>query len=161
MAPPGGFFILFLILAADLKPVLVFLFRCHPAPDVAFRFVDVQHHPGAGGQRRIDMFQAVGDVFMHCTLADPKFLCRLPDCGVAVYNVVGNGNRPLFDIFFHGKPPEILFLHPIHSRGILYIRCRFMILCRNCGGRSSRISIQAFPLAHGPIFQITDGSARS
>ena len=54
--------------AAGLQPVLIFLLGGQSAADVALRLVDVQHHPGLGRQGGIDVGEAVGDVFMYCTL---------------------------------------------------------------------------------------------
>ena len=45
-----------MILAADLQPVLILLLGGHAAPDMALRFVDIQHNPRAGRQRGIDVF---------------------------------------------------------------------------------------------------------
>jgi len=47
---------------------------------------------------------------MYRTLTDPKFFCRLSDRRIAVYNIICNSHCPFFDIFFHGNPPENLFL---------------------------------------------------
>lgn len=95
---------LFLILTADCQPVLVFLFCCHPATDMTLRFVNIKNHTCLGCKGWIDMFQAICHVLMYCTFADPEFLRRLPYRRIVVYDVIGNGHRPLFDIIFQGLP---------------------------------------------------------
>lgn len=57
---------LFLVPAAraQLVLMLIFFFRRHPAPDMAFRFVDVQYYTRPGCKRRIDMGKALGHIFM-------------------------------------------------------------------------------------------------
>jgi len=44
-------------------------------------------------------------ICMDCTFANPKPLCRLSHGRVFVYDVIGNLDCPLFDIFFHGVAP--------------------------------------------------------
>lgn len=58
---------LFLVPAAraQLVLMLIFFFRRHPAPDMAFRFVDVQYYTRPGCKRRIDMGKALGHIFMY------------------------------------------------------------------------------------------------
>ena len=47
--------------------------------------------------------------YMHRRLADPEFLRRLPYCRIMVYDVIGNGNCPFFDIFLHEAASENVF----------------------------------------------------
>lgn len=88
---------LFLVPAAraQLVLMLIFFFRRHPAPDMAFRFVDVQYHTRPGCKRRIDMGKALGHIFMHGRFTDPKFPGRLPHCRIVVYDVISDRNRPV------------------------------------------------------------------
>ena len=46
---------------------------------------------------------------MHCRLTDSKFLRRLPHRRVVVYDVIGYGYCPFFNIFLHGSAPENVF----------------------------------------------------
>ena len=66
---------LFLVPAAraQLVLMLIFFFRRHPAPDMAFRFVVVQYHTRPGCKRRIDMGKALGHIFMHGRFTDPVY----------------------------------------------------------------------------------------
>lgn len=102
-------FILLILLAADGQPVLVLLSSGHPSPDMTLRFIHIQHNPRLGSQGGIDMLQAVGYVFMYRRFTDPKFFRRLPYRRIVVYNVIGYGHRPLFDILLQGVPPEYVF----------------------------------------------------
>ena len=43
----------------------IFFSRSHPSPDVALRLVDVQHLAGLPGERRVDLNETVGYVFMY------------------------------------------------------------------------------------------------
>ena len=54
---------------------------------------------------------------MHCRLTDSKFLRRLPHRRVVVYDVIGYGYCPFFNIFLHGSAPENVFyiIFLIHS----------------------------------------------
>lgn len=65
---------LFLVPAAraQLVLMLIFFFRRHPAPDMAFRFVDVQYHTRPGCKRRIDMGKALGHICW-CLIRNKKF----------------------------------------------------------------------------------------
>ena len=51
---------------------------------------------------------------MYRRFTDPKFFRRLPYRRIVVYNVIGYGHRPLFDIILHGFTLENVF----------YILCR-------------------------------------
>ncbi len=48
------------------------------------------------------MKETVHSILMYRRLADPKLFGRLPYRSIVVYHVVGDRNRPLFDIFFQG-----------------------------------------------------------
>ena len=48
-------------------------------------------------------------ILVHRRLADPEFLRRLPYCRIMVYDVIGNGNCPFFDIFLHEAASENVF----------------------------------------------------
>lgn len=112
---------LFLVPAAraQLVLMLIFFFRRHPAPDMAFRFVDVQYYTRPGCKRRVDMGKALGHIFMHGRFTDPKFPRRLPHCRIVVYDVISDRNRPFLDIFLQGVPLRTFFTS-------YYICFRFM-----------------------------------
>ena len=99
--------------AAGLQPVLIFLLGGQSAADVALRLVDVQHHPGLGRQGGSDVGEAVGDVCMYCPLRSPQLCRRLAHRSILVYDVIGDLDRPFFDIFLHGSSPG----------NVLYIIC--------------------------------------
>lgn len=97
--------------AAGLQPVLIFLLGSQAAADVALRLIDVQHHPCLGRQSRVDVGEAVGDVFMHRTLRYSKLFRCLPHRSILVYDVIGDLDRPFFDIFLHGSSPgNVLYI---------------------------------------------------
>lgn len=100
---------LFLLPAADLESVLIFLLCGQASPDMALGFVHVQHDTRLGCQRGIDILQTIGHILVDSGLADPKFSCRLPHRRIVVYDVIGYGHRPLFDILLQGLPPEYVF----------------------------------------------------
>ena len=45
------------------------------------------------GKGWVNLEDALCYIFMYRTLTNPKLLRRLPDCGIAVYDVIGNGYR--------------------------------------------------------------------
>ena len=77
---------------------------------MALGFVDVQHDPGPGCQRRIYVLQPVRDVLVDRALAYPKFLRRLPHRGIVVYDVIGDGYRTFFNILLQNESPEDFFI---------------------------------------------------
>ena len=50
----------------------ILLPRCHTATEMPLRFVHIQNHPGLGGQRRIDLGQALNNVCW-CPIRNKKF----------------------------------------------------------------------------------------
>lgn len=104
------------------------------APDMAFRFVDVQYHTRPGCKRRIDMGKALGHIFMHGRFTDPKFPGRLSHCRIVVYDVISDRNRPFLDIFLHGSSPENVFYILLHLFRFMQIpfpkqkHCRLVVL---------------------------------
>ena len=109
--------------------MLILLPGGHAAADMALRFVDVQDDPGPGCQRRIYVLQPVRDVLVDRALAYPKFLRRLPHRGIVVYDVIGNGNSPLFDIILQKKTPQNSFLQSMKNSEELYRLFTFMPYC--------------------------------
>ena len=101
---------LFLLPAADRQPVLVFLPCSHSAPDVAFGLVQIQDHSGLSSKRWIDGDKSLRAVLMDCALAYPKPFCSLTHCSVVIYNVIGNGYSPFFNIIFQRKTPQNTFV---------------------------------------------------
>ena len=70
-----------------------------------------QHHPGLGRQGGVDVGETVGDVFMYRTLRYPKLFRRLAHRSILVYDVIGDLDRPFFDIFLHGSSPgNVLYI---------------------------------------------------
>lgn len=87
----------------------IFLPRGHPAPDVPFGLVHIQHLAGLRCQMGIDIEQAFCYVFMHRRFAHPELFRGLPHCRIIVYDVIRNGYRPLFDILLQGLPLQNVF----------------------------------------------------
>ena len=48
-------------------------------------------------------------ICMNCGLRNPKPLRRLPHRRILIYDVIGDLNRPLLDIFLHGLAPWDVF----------------------------------------------------
>ena len=89
----------------------IFLLGGHASPDVTLRFVHIQNLSGLFCQGGIDLHQAIGYVLMYCALAYSKILSRLPDCGIAFDDIVGNADRALLDIILQRNTPQESFLH--------------------------------------------------
>lgn len=80
----------------------------HPASDMPFGLVDVQHLARLRRERRVDLRKALGDVLMYRTLADPEMFCRLPHGRVIVNDISGNLHGSFLNITFQTKTPAIL-----------------------------------------------------
>lgn len=72
-----------------------------PFPTLSPLFISPHKQPS---QKRLFCY-----IYMHRTLADPEFLCRLPYRGIMVYDIVCYGNYPFLYIFLHGTTPENVF----------------------------------------------------
>ena len=83
----------------------IFFSRSHPAPDVTLRLVCVEDFAGLAGKGGVDLEEALGDVLMYRTLADPKLLCRLPHSRVVLYNIISNLHGSFLNIIFQKNPP--------------------------------------------------------
>ena len=148
---------LFLVPAAraQLVLMLIFFFRRHPAPDMAFRFVDVQYYTRPGCKRRIDMGKALGHIFMHGRFTDPKFPGRLPHCRILVYDVISDRNRPFLDIFLHGSSPEnvfyiLLHLFPVYANSLSQTKTLPISSSPHGGVSASRFSSRQLPTLPSP-----------
>ena len=64
---------------------------------------------------------------MNRRLADSEFLRRLPDGGIVVDDVIGNGDCALFDVFLHGFTPENVFYNLCRRDGA-YVQKRKSML---------------------------------
>ena len=92
----------------------IFFSRSHPAPDVTLRLV-----AGKGG---VDLEEALGDVLMYRTLADPKLLCRLPHSRVVLYNIISNLHGSFLNIIFQQNPPaNIVFTMYAEEKRVMLI----------------------------------------
>ena len=89
--------------------MLIFFPSGQAPADVPLGFIYVQNDSRLGGKGRIDMFKPIRNVLVYCGLGNSKPFRRLSYRRIVVYNVIGDGHRPLFDIFFQGVPPETLF----------------------------------------------------
>lgn len=98
-----------LFLTANREPVLIFLTGRKSTPDMALGLVDIQDDSGAGSEGRIDMFKPVCHILVNRALADSKFFCSLTYCGIVIDDVIGDCNRPFFNIIFHECPSEHVF----------------------------------------------------
>ena len=74
---------------------------------------------------------------MYRRFTDPKFFRRLPYRRIVVYNVIGYGHCPLFDILLQGVPPEYVF-YSICKGMREYVWTNFFMLCFS-GGPIRRI----------------------
>lgn len=62
---------------------------------------------------------------MYRTLTDSKPFCCLPYRCIMVYDVIGDGHRPLFNIFFHGMPLEFFTTYESILFFMLFVIFRF------------------------------------
>ena len=83
----------------------IFLSRSHPAPDVTLGFVGVEDFAGLAGKGGVDLEEALGDILMYRTLADPKLLRRLPHSRVIFNYIYSNLHGSLLNIIFQKNPP--------------------------------------------------------
>lgn len=83
----------------------IFFSRSHPAPDVTLRLVCVEDFAGLAGKGGVDLEEALGDVLMYRTLADPKLLRRLPHSRVIFNYIYSNLHGSLLNIIFQKNPP--------------------------------------------------------
>lgn len=103
-----GFLYLFLFLQ-------IFFPGSKPAANMPLLFIYIQNLPCLARQGWIELYEAFGYVFMHCTLANPELLRRLPYGGSGLDNVESDFYCTLFDIILQREVPQ---------------RCRFYILLR-------------------------------
>ena len=111
------------VLHFPVLPMLmkVFLPGSQSAPNMPFRFINVQYYTGTGSQGGIDLEETFRNILMYRRFRHPKFLRRLPYRGFLFNNIICNFNSTLFNIIFQGKSPEI---------------CAFYNLCREIRGHS-------------------------
>ena len=83
----------------------IFLPGSHSAPDVPFRFVNVQHHTGLPGKRRVDVPKTLRHILMHRTFTDSKFFRSLAHSRIVVDDVIVNSYCALLNIILQGLPP--------------------------------------------------------
>ena len=107
--------------------VLIFLLCSHPTPDMTLGFVQIQDYSCLGGESRIDGDQSLRAVLVYCALTDPKAFCCLPDSSVVIYDVIGNGDCALIDLFLHGFTPENVFYNLCRRDGA-YVQKRKSML---------------------------------
>ena len=81
----------------------VFFSRRQSAADVTLRFIHFQHRTDGSRQIGVDAFHTVGDVFVHCGLADAKFLRCLPHRCICRYHEFRHFHRPFLDICLQTK----------------------------------------------------------
>lgn len=90
-------------------PVLVKIFfpGGKSAANVAFLLVHVKNFADALRQSRVDLLQAIGAVFMYCTLTNPKLLCSLTHSGFMFDDIICDFYCPLLNVIFHKNNPCI------------------------------------------------------
>ena len=119
----------------------ILLPRGQSAPDMALRFIHVQHLAGLRRQGRIDLQKTVGDVLMYRALTHPKLLRRLPHRGLVLNDIICDLNRPLLNIILQEKSPCIV---------------RFYNLCRGRGSYSKvKFTIPKIPLSSFHPFSVS------
>ena len=91
--------------------MLIFFFRSHPAPDMSFLLIYIQHLSGIPCQRWIDLLQSFRDILMYRTLTNAESPSRLPYRGIVFNNIISNIDCSLLDIIFQRKSPQNAFLH--------------------------------------------------
>lgn len=87
---------------------------------MALRFVDIKDFSCLNSKGRIDLEEAVGDVFMYRTLTYSKLLRCLPHCCICCDDIICDFNRALFDIILQKKPlKDTVFT--MYARGLFFI----------------------------------------
>ena len=66
---------------------LIFSFRSHTSPDMAFLFIFVQYFPDLQVQRIIALPQTLGQGFMHGGFGNAKLFCCRADSGAGFDHV--------------------------------------------------------------------------
>ena len=80
------------------------------AANMTLLLVDIQNFPGFQSEGRVDLAETLSDILMHGRLADPEFLCCLPDSRFCYNNIICDPEYTFFYVIFQGKPPKWLFL---------------------------------------------------
>ena len=83
----------------------IFLPGSHSAPDVPFRFVNVQHHTGLPGKRRVGVQKRLRHNLMHRTFTDSKFFRSLARSRAVADDVIGNADGARLNLMLQGLPP--------------------------------------------------------
>ena len=74
------------------------------APDVPFRFVQIQNLSRLTCKRWVDLEKTFCYIFMYSTLTYPKCHRRLPHRRLIFNNIISNLNRSLLNIIFLKTP---------------------------------------------------------
>ena len=90
--------------------VLIFLFCCHASAYVTFAFILDEYFPYLRVERKIDVAQAFGYVFMYGTFANTEAFCRGTDCRAILYDIFRQFTGAFLNVEFqrhhsqHSKP---------------------------------------------------------
>lgn len=123
----------------------ILLPRRHPAPDVPLGFIHIQNLSDFLCQRGVNGLNSLRTILVRCRLTDPEFLRRLPHRRIIVYNILGDFNRPLFDITFQKIPADILFYNNVCGRFLFYTQVVFTQSTTNHSKRTaSRTTVSPF-----------------
>lgn len=92
--------------------LLPFVFppRRHPAPDVAFLLVFLQHLPDLKIQGVVILLQPVGQIFMYGGFGNAEVPGGGPDGGTGFNHVYSHFARAFFHGFFHRHPSDVSVL---------------------------------------------------
>lgn len=88
----------------------ILLSRSHPSPDMALRFIHIQHLSRFPRQRWVDLEEPLGDIFMYRTLTNPELLRSLPHSRVILNYIISNLHGSFLNVIFQKNPPaNIIF----------------------------------------------------
>ena len=96
--------------------MLVFFPGGDAAPNMALRFVDIQHLPHLSVQLGIDFFQPIDHVLVHRGFADMKLTRCCARRGVVLHNIGAQLDGSFFHSPFQCDPPSLRVLDTEYER---------------------------------------------
>ena len=83
----------------------VFFFCCHSAADMPFLLVLIQDFANLDIQTLIELWQALGKIFMYRGFGNTELLCRSADSSAGLYHVHSQFAGTLLDCIQHIDSP--------------------------------------------------------
>lgn len=83
---------------------------------MTFGFIDIQYFSCFFRKCRVNLHQTFRYVLMYSGFRNAKLLCRLPDGGIILNDIISNTDCPFLDIILQKKSPQNTFLHCMKYR---------------------------------------------